>query len=407
MSVMKYRNWIVWGVFILLASQARMVWADFGCRFVVQKRQSVKLDMKGKKASFRVTCREDMDLLAVSLYCEKSKNPPSYLVEVFEDRKGLPGPESIGKGRVTPRGGDWFTVPMDHVALSAGKAYHLVVEQDENRGGMHPVGVIGPDNYASIAFTTPRNGFFPCDEAADSHGAVLIWEKDGWVEEHFQPLYALHGGGEYVEGNPYDDFGQRPIHGNGTPDVANDDVLQGEALHPKCGIRPKSFAVRIRKEGNPTSPLYYKVYNNDFMRHVTTFSFSGLALQPSQVTVDFQWVTIGISEGVTNNFQAQCTYVGFQTDSGKAALGPAGCTDCYILSDVGNKGNLPGAAEMTFDGGPHLSREAYSLDGGATWLDEFERDAHVVILGESCPPAEPLGTSSIPTPGPLLQRFEP
>jgi hypothetical protein len=235
----------------------------------------------------------------------------------------------------------------------------------------------------------------------------LVWEKVRWVDEGQQPLYALHGGGRYGEGNPYDDFGQRPIHGNGTPDVAEDDVLQGEVLHPKCGIRPKGFAIRVRKEGNPTSSLYFKVYTNDYMKHVTTFSFSGLALQPGQVTADFQWVTFGVSEGVTNNFQAQCTYVGFQTDSGKAAPGPAGCTDCYVLSDVGNRGNLPGASEMTFDGGAHLSREAFSLDGGATWMDDFERDAHVVILGDSCPLTEPLATDSIPTPGPLPQEFEP
>jgi hypothetical protein len=62
---------------------------------------------------------------------------------------------------------------------------------------------------------------------------------------------------------------------------------------------------------------------------------------------------------------------------------------------------------MTFDSGPHLSREAYSIDGGATWLDEFERDANVVILGDACPPTEPTGTESIPTPAPLPQDFEP
>ena len=404
---MKYQNWIIWGTVIFLVVQTRMVWADFGCRFVVQSRQAVKLDAIGKKLSFRVTCREDMDLLAVSLYCEKSKNPPAYLIEVFNDHKGIPDSEPLGKGSVTPRGGDWFTVPMDHLALTAGKAYHLVVEQDENRGGMHPVGVVDPDHFASFAFTTPRNGFFPYDGSSDPHGAVLIWEKGSWVDEGHQPLYALHGGGRYVEGNPYEDFGQRPIHGNGTPDVASDDVLQGEALHPKCGIRPTGLAIRVRKEGNPASPLYYKVYTNDYMRHVTTFSFSGLALQPNQVTSEFQWVTVGFQGGATISFQAQCTYVGFQTDSGKVSPGPAGCTDCYVLSDVGNKGNLPGAAEMTFDGGPHLSREAYSIDGGATWLDEFERDAHVVILGDTCPPTEPIGTESIPTPGPLPQDFEP
>ncbi len=407
MISMKFQYWILYVFFLLLIGQARMVRADFGCRFVVQTRQAVKLDVKDKKVSFRVTCREDMDLLAVSLYCEKSKNSPAYLVEVFADQRGIPTTECLGKGSVTPRGGDWFTVPMDHLPLSAGKTYHLVVEQDVNRGGIHTVGVIDAEHYASFAYTTPRNGFIPFDGTADPHGTVLVYENDRWAEKDVQPLYALHGGGRYGEGNPYDDFGQRPIHGNGTPDVAEDDVLQGEALHPKCGIRPKGFTIRVRKEGNPISPLYFKVYTNDYMRHVTTLYFSGLALQPSQMTTEFQWVTFGISEGVTNNFQTQCTYVGFQTDSGKAAPGPAGCTDCYVLSDVGNRGNLPGAAEMTFDGGAHLSREAYSLDGGATWLDDFERDAHVVILGDPCPPAEPLGTESIPTPGPLPQEFEP
>ena len=45
--------------------------ADFGVHFLMNKRMAVVLDNPDKKISFRFTCLEDMNLLAVSFFCEQ------------------------------------------------------------------------------------------------------------------------------------------------------------------------------------------------------------------------------------------------------------------------------------------------------------------------------------------------
>ena len=75
-----------------------------------------------------------------------------------------------------------------------------------------------------------------------------------------------------------------------------------------------------------------------------------------------------------------------------------GCNDCYLISEVGNSGGLAEAADLSFDGGAHLSREAVSYDGGATWQDRFERDANVVILGILGPSPASISPGPLPTP---------
>ena len=64
---------------------------------------------------------------------------------------------------------------------------------------------------------------------------------------------------------------------------------------------------------------------------------------------------------------------------------------------------LAQAADLSFDGGAHVSREAFSADGGATWLDAFERDANVVILGSLAASPEPQRPAPLPTPVPWFE----
>src|ERR1035441_10302286 len=199
-----------------------------------------------------------------------------------------------------------------------------------------------------------------------------------------------------------------PIHGNGTPGDEKDDFLQGEALRPHCGISATGFAIRVKKVGHPSAPLNYRVYSNDFVRHLTKFSFSGKALDPDQVGYSYQWVTVGFAlPKKIHDFEPQCAYILFQTDSGKAGSGPGDCEDCYLLSGVTNSGNLSGASELSFDGGAHLSRAAYSKDGGANILDEFEGDANLILLGPDCPKGEEGILVPIPAPSPLPRSLNP
>ena len=78
-----------------------------------------------------------------------------------------------------------------------------------------------------------------------------------------------------------------------------------------------------------------------------------------------------------------------------------------MISDVGNSGGLAHASDLTFEGGAHLSRAAYSTDGGSAkgWVDEFERDANIIVLGTSCPPSRTQTFSPLPTPLPLDKEW--
>jgi hypothetical protein len=404
MKLSKY--FIFLAVVSLLAG--RSAYGDFGCHFIVDSRLTYSLDAPQKKLSFRFTCQQDIGLMAASVYCEKALNSPAYLLSIREDVGGMPSTEILGETSIIPKTGTWATLPMPNVSLSAGKVYHLVLEWDSNRGGVHQVGVIGPRNCASFAFTDKPNHLNPFDETKDPALEMLAWEDGAWKVLGHQPLYALHGGGQTRQGDPYDSPMEMPIHGNGTPGDEKDDLLQGEALHPHCNIPATGFVIRVKKVGHPTAPLNYRVYSNDYMKHVTQFSYSGKALEPGQVGTDYQWVTVGFGPTrKVRNFEDQCTYIAFQTDSGKATSGPPGCEDCYVLSGATNSGNLSGASELSFDGGAHLSRAAFSRDGGATFQDEFEGDANVVLLGPDCHEKEDNVLVPIPAPSPLPRSLNP
>jgi hypothetical protein len=387
----------------LFLSGALPVLADFGNRFVAHHRLSTVLDSSDKKISYRFTCQEDMDLAAASVFCLKAENPPAYLLSLQADDQGRPSGTALASSHFIPRPQSWVTLPLSRVPLLKGKVYHLVVEQDALRGGGHPVGVIGPSNCASFLSTDTLNHLHCADGTPDPKTNTLLFEGGHWRELNQEPIYALYGAGNSLQGNPYDDPGERPIYG-GTPGDKSAQVLQGEALHFHCGYAATAFAVRVRKQGNPTSPLNYSILKNFFQIHKTASIYTAVALNPDQVSPDFKWVTVGFGDRSKSNFSPECWYLVFQTDSGRASKDSPGCDDCYVISDVGNSGGLAQAAEFSFDGGPHLSRLVYSLDGGSPshWLDEFERDANVVVIGPDCPAPENRNDEPIPTPEPLM-----
>ncbi len=378
--------------------------ADFGNWFVANKRLSTPLKSSEQKLSFRFTCQDDMNITAAAVYCMEASNPPAYLVSIQEDEQGLPSGQFLTSSSYIPLAKSWSTVPLDSIPLIKGKVYHLVLEQDQKRGGDHPVGLIGPSNFASFLSTDVLNHLHPNDGSPDSETNVLYFDGRRWRELDQEPVYALYGAGSQLQGNPYDDPGVRPIYGNGDPNDKSHQVLQGQAIHFHCGFLSGYFAIRVRKQGNPTTPLNYRILKNEFQIHKTYTIHSAVALNPDQVSTNFQWVTIGFDDKNASNFSPECWFLVFQTDSGKPSKNFPGCEDCYILSDVGNSGGLANAANLTFDGGPHLSRAIYSIDGGnpSHWIDEFERDDNVGALGPSCHNS-PFEDKSelIPTPLPL------
>jgi len=379
---------------------------DYGPTFFADKKVSLPLDGPTQKLSIRFTCRQDMGLIGASLFCEKSVQAPSYLGEIYPDVKGKPGPQPLETVSFVPRPGGWVTLPMNNIPLYEGRVYHLVIGWDAFRGGQHhKIGKIGTGNFASFSATSPPMRSHPRDGAKDPAAALLSFDGKDWTDLPLQPLYALHGLGARSQGNPYDDPGERPVHGNGTPKEPNDDVLQGEALHPHAGMNPNGMMVRVRKKGKPTGPLRYEVHAIQYMEGKASRVFSGTALRPDQVTTSFQWFTVPFDrKDQPQPFPPECRYVGFRTDSGKTS--GDSCEDCYLISDIGSTNGLPGAELFTFDGGAHLSRAAISTDGGRTWADDFMRDAHVILLGIHLPP-EAKDVPAIPTPLPWSKGLFP
>ncbi len=398
MSFLKY---IFFGTFLLVASGA---WADFGNWFVANKRLSNILDTSDTKLSFRFTCQDNMNLSAVAVYCVAASKPPAYQVSLQSDDNGSPSGELLAFSSYIPCPHSWTTIPLDPQPLLKGKVYHLVLEQDVKRGGDHAVGVIGPSNYASFLSTDVMNHSHPNDGSPDPAANVMLFKDNHWKELNQEPVYVVYGEGKQSQGNPYDDPGLRPICGNEGSNDKTHQILQGQALHFHCGFQATSFVLRVKKQGNPRYPLNYLILKNEFQIHKTFPVHSGVALIPAKADTNFQWVTVGFDDSRTSNFSPECWFLVFQTDSGHPSKNSPGCEDCYVLSDVGNSGGLPDAANLTFDGGPHLSREVYSIDGGSAsnWLDEFERDANIGTLGPSChinPFGDPL--QLVPTPMPL------
>ncbi len=359
--------------------------ADYGCRFLMNSRLSTTLDSSDQKIAFRFTSRQDANVIALSFFCQTAQNPPAYLISLQEDKNGTPSGVPLGTASVVPQPASWITVPLNNISLNQGKIYHLVIEHNVTRGGFHPVGVIGPNHNAAFAYSDVPNQVDPQDGKPDPQLNVLLFQKGVWKKIDRQPIFALHESGSQVQGDPYDDSEALPIHGNGTPQDRSDDVLQGEALHPHCAFTASAIVLRVRAQGRPTAPLNYRVYTNDYRKHITSLAFTGVALNPPQAPSVFQWVTVKLRpEDHPEGFPDECRYIVFQTDSGRASSAAPGCEDCYLLSEVGNSGGLADACDLTFDGGPHLSREATSLNGGVSWTDAFERDADVYLVGPDC-----------------------
>jgi hypothetical protein len=389
--------------FFILLSWVSTAQGEFGVRFIANGRVPHDLDSAGKKLSFRFTCQQDMTVVAASVYCAEAFSSPSYLISLQEDKDGNPSGVALAADGFVPHAQSWGTVMLDSTPLFGGKVYHLVLEFDSNRGGIHPVGRIGPSNHASFLCTDILNRLHPNEGTPDLQANTLLFEGGKWRELNQEPLYAIHGSGFKFQGNPYDNPGVRPIHGNGDPKNKAVHVLQGQVLHFRCGFLPQAIVVRLKKQGHPSAPLNFQIMKNEHALHKVTPFFSDLALASDKAPTDWQWVTIGFKPGKISSLAPECWYIVFDTDSGRASKAPPGCEDCYLISDLGNSGGLSEAADLTFDSGAHLSRATYSLDGGSpfNWIDEFERDANVVVLGHDCSDSWNRVATPIPAPDPL------
>ena len=305
----------------LLVLPVASLHADFGNRFVADKRLSTSLDSTDKKMSYRFTCQEDMTLTAAAVYCLDAVSSPAYLVSIQEDEKGVPSGYPLVSASFIPRSKSWSTLPLDPLPLLKNKVYHLVIEQDVLRGGGHPVGVIGRINYASFLSTDILNHLHPNDGSPDPQTNTLMFEKGKWRELDQEPVFVIYGTGFHFQGNPYDDPGLCPVYGGGNPNDKSHQVLQGQALHFHCGMKATGLVVRVKKRGNPKSPLNYCILANNYRAHEChPIIPSTLAVASDEVSADFKWVTIGLPE--TESFPAECYYFVFQTNAGRPSKDP-------------------------------------------------------------------------------------
>src|SRR6185369_9652645 len=92
--------------FLALAcwTQAR---ADFGNRFIVERRNSVPLDKTSQKISYRFTCQEDMTTQAAAVFCVEALDPPAYRLSLQADEKGLPSGIPLASCSYVPKAQRW------------------------------------------------------------------------------------------------------------------------------------------------------------------------------------------------------------------------------------------------------------------------------------------------------------
>ena len=404
---MVFLKTILFSWILLFCFEPASAQGEYGNRFVATQRLSVTLDQSGKKISYRFTCQDGLNLTAAAVYCAQAVNPPAYRVSLQDDAAGVPAGILLSSSSFVPLPQSWSTVPLPSIPLSKGKIYHLVLEPDRMRGGEHPVGFIGTSHCASFLTTDLLNHLHPNDGSPDPQANTLAGDGDRWKELNQEPVYAIYGDGANLQGNPYDNPGVRPIYGSGDPKDKAHQVWQGQSLHFHCGFTADSLVIRVRKQGNPKTPLNYFILKHNFHIHQTIPIYTAKAMSPDQAPAQFQWVTIGFGDKGKSNFSPECWFLVLQTDSGRPSSGQPGCDDCYLLSEVGNSGGLADAANLTFDGGPHLSRLVYSTDGGEAshWIDEFESDANLCALGPTCPPELHRDFEPIATPLPLIENF--
>jgi hypothetical protein len=384
---------LVFSIFIFGSSKSR---ADFGFDFVGNRRVPLTLDSPEARLSLRFTCRQDIALYAASVFCLEAKQSPGYRLILEADAHGQPSGITLSCSSFVPAGKTWATLPMDGVSLRKGSVYHLVLQADINRGGIHKIQSCDKDHWASFVATDVENHFLPADSAMDPSQAVLMGKGKRLEDQGVQGVYALFGSGGAVSGNPFDDPGCRPIY-KGEKGL----LWQAEALHPHCGTNATAFKIRIKKQGQPGADLVYKIYRIDFLVHQTTMIVSGTAQTASRAPADWQWVHVPFPSKM-QSFAPECTYFALGSESGQAAEEAPGCKDCYLLSDMGVSPVLAEAAVLTFDGGPHLSRAASSWEA-KNWGDEFERDANIVLLADPCA-RQPIPEPPVfPTPAPLLE----
>src|SRR3989442_2270038 len=86
--------------------------ADFGNRFVANKRLWTALDSSAKKISFRFTCQENITLTDAAVYCVEAVAPPAYRVSIQEDQGGNPSSVPLSFSSYVPLRQSWSVVPL-------------------------------------------------------------------------------------------------------------------------------------------------------------------------------------------------------------------------------------------------------------------------------------------------------
>jgi hypothetical protein len=308
------------------------------------------------------------------------------LVSLAEDDGGKPSKKIITHASLAPKAGAWAVFQFGETQLARGATYHALVEFDAMHGGSHPVGIADKQHFANFASTEPG----PAD------GSLLLREGKSWKSVAAKPVFIVMGRNGKSLGNSYAQSGAADIHGNNTPDDDGDDLMQSQALHFYCGTSAKSLRMRVRKVGNPRSPLELELLKHVFVEHRVVSLTRTTALFPESASADWRWVKVALPGQTPVSLPPECHYFALRSAAGRAE--GASCADCWQVSYVEAPEGAQGAEDLTFDAGAHRSRAAWRT-GNGPWIDQFNRELHLVVDSGPCPDFGDARLAPIPTPG--------
>lgn len=321
----------------------------------------------GDRASFRFTAPSSGSVTAAAFAVTFAFAPaPSYPVTGVgtagfqaDDGSGSPTGVFLASSPLTLTG-EWTTVTVPPVPLSAGVTYHFVVD------------------VAGSAFNLKLNDLFhekwiPTTGRMDPGWATLAdWFGGGWIEQSVEaPFLVFYSSGVFY-GNAYNDNspyttlnigGGAPLfelHDNGTPSVPSDDRCIGQVFRaPGSGIcEIRSFQLKDLGVRSPFVPLEWTIEEVS----------SGLDLaRGSQPIVPLgspgTWYPVTLTAPVTL-FSGRDYRLWFRTGSDPSAS--------YYVNTGWHAGQGSVYEQATWGG--TAARAQSSVDGGSTWTDHPDAD---------------------------------
>ncbi len=336
----------------------------FGNKSVVDGNSVTALDDPSKKLSFRFTVSKNMTFDKLRIYVSSITMSPTFNVEIRDDdgtAAHAPGTTVYSSwSNVSFNSFMWNTIDMPNMTLNPGTIYHAVISPNNLGGGS-----------AYFIFTNPGHGIWPTDQRYDQYAKAMLYTFGSWVGLSGMPVMVLINQDLVNDyGNPYEMPFNFAVHGSGTSPYTGDDQFISETFPgPTSVTKVVSLKAYVMKNGNPTAPLRYMIWNMTDAIDVK----DGIMALPNEAAGTYAWVEKYIGEVTLNpgkNYRLHFYADGSGTDGANNYTVNAGQS-----SD--------GSAEFGYASyGGTAYEGSYTANGGSTWWNIAHGDISYEFLAE-------------------------